>query len=163
MDTLRAIYTKRNTPVSLLIRCANPVSITRIAPVSHVIAVDGDTGYGIEANMLHGVRRAPLSELLSGATIVADISYQVLEARPGLIWMRETADRHAEYDFKGALGLGLSPTRDWQEDTDWFCFEFFANAMAKSGRKAFLNNARVSGYMLMSLNPFMCGYPVAVK
>ncbi len=154
MNRIHAIFTKRPYNVgSMLIRCANPVSFIKIAPVSHVIIVDGLTGYGIEANMVHGVRRALLSEMMKGLTLVEQIRYEVPDAEAGLVWARQTAQRKAKYDFRGALALGLEPDRDWQQDTDWFCFEFGCNVLAKSGRKVFSNHARVTGNMLMSIHP----------
>jgi hypothetical protein len=150
--TLRALYvTRKFNPVSVAIRIANPVSITKIAPASHVICVDGD--YAIEANMLHGVRRVPLKEALGTAKIVADISYSVPDADAGLTWLRSEAARNAPYDWKGAFGLGLAPDRNWQNPEDWFCFELFAAGMCKSGRTVFRDNAHVNAYMLMSLLP----------
>lgn len=154
MDQIQAIFTKRPYhPGSLLIRVANPVSFIKIAPASHVIIVDGKSGYGMEASMTHGVRRALLSEMLKGLTTVARIKYDVPDAEAGLVWARETAQRKAKYDYRGALALGLAPDRDWQEDTDWFCFEFGCNVLAKSGRKIFSNSARITANMLMSVNP----------
>lgn len=154
MDTIQAYFTKRPyNPGSLLIRAANPVSLLRIAPVSHVVVIDSESGYAMEASMLHGVRRAAIDEVLTGLTIVQRVSFQVPDAEAGLAWMRATAERKAKYDFKGAFGLGLAPDRDWQEDDDWFCFEYVANGLAKAGRDTFANHARVTGYMLMSLVP----------
>lgn len=156
MDLLRGIYTIRPYhPASLLIRVANPVSVVRIAPASHVIAMDGDTGYGFEASFLHDIRRAPMEELLDGTKTVADISYQVPDAIAGRNWMQAEVDRKAKYDKWGALGLGIAPSRNWQSDEDWFCFEFFAMGMLKSGRRTFKNSGHVTAYMLMSLDPFM--------
>lgn len=155
MDQMKAIYTIRPfNPGSLLIRCANPVSFVKIAPASHVIAVDGE--YGIEASFEHGVRRALLREMLQKLTVVEEKTYDVPDSEAGLVWMRQTADRHAKYDLKGALALGLAPDRDWQEDDDWFCFEFFANGMRKAGRDTFNNNAHVTAYMLMSIKTQYC-------
>lgn len=150
MDQLRAIFTKRPYhPGSLLIRCANPVSFVKIAPASHVITVDGE--YGIEAHSHFGVRRARLTTLLKGLDVVTVKNYEVQNAEEGLRWGRESAERKDKYDFKGALALGLAPGRDWQDETDWFCFEHFANIMAKAGRKPFANNAHITAYMLLSL------------
>jgi hypothetical protein len=153
MDRIHGIFTKKPyNPASFLIRVANPVSFIHIGPASHVIAVDGTTGYGFEASALHGVRRALLKDMLKGCFVVEEKGYDVPNAKAGLDWLRETAERKAKYDFKGALALGLSPERNWQEDTDWFCFEYFAYGLEKAGRKTFSNNARVSAYMLMSLS-----------
>ncbi len=152
MDTINTIFTKRPlNPGSLLIRCANPVSFIKIAPASHVVILDGNTGFAMEASATHGVRRAPVAEIMSGLTVVCKKSFQVPDAELGLAWGRATCERKAKYDWRGALALGLAPDRKWQDDDDWFCFEFEANIMAKAGRIAFADNAHVTAYMLMSL------------
>lgn len=151
MQTISALFTTRPNPVSVAIRMANPVSFCKMGPASHAICVDGD--YALEANMLHGVRRVPLQDALDGAVVVAKREFVVPDAQQGLEWMRATAERKAKYDWKGALGLGLVPEREWQEDSEWFCFEYLANGMVKAGRPIFLNNAHVSAYMLLSIIP----------
>lgn len=150
---MKAIFTKRNHIGSLAIRIANPVSFIMIAPASHVILLDGNTGYGIEANASHGVRRAPLNDLLHGLIVVKEVAYEVPSPEIGLAWARRSVG--SKYDFKGALALGLAPDRDWQDESDWFCFEHFCNCMAKAGRKPFANHAHITAYMLLSLTPSM--------
>lgn len=154
MTLIRGIYTKRPlNPGSLLIRMVNPVSLFKMSPASHVIVVDGASGYGMEASASHGVRRAPLADMLKGLTVVQAIDYQVPNAESGLSWMRQQTAKGAKYDFKGALGLGLGTDRNWQDDDSWFCFEYFCKGLVEAGRPTFVNASRVGGYMLMSLDP----------
>jgi hypothetical protein len=154
MQYIEGIFIKRPyNPVSWAIRLGTPQSITTPSPASHVIAVDGD--YGIEANMLHGVRRVPLAEAIGSATVVARVKYEVRDAEAGLAFMRGEALRKAPYDFKGALGLGLAPGRQWQDSADWFCFELFAAGLASAGRALFVDNARISAVTLLTVNPNM--------
>lgn len=154
MERIEGLCTIRPfNPGSLLIRVANPVSIVKIAPASHIITIDGDTGYGIEASATHGVRRALLKDMLKGLTVVKRISHEVPDAEAGLQWGRLSAARKDKYDIKGALGLGLGPDRNWQDPADWFCFEHYAMIVLQAGRKTFVDNAHVTAYMLMSLHP----------
>lgn len=154
MNQVRVLYTKRPYNIgSMAIRCANPVSFVKIAPASHGMVLDGDSGYVIEATMEYGVRRALLSEALHGCVVVNDVVYEVPDAEAGMQWLRDTARRGAPYDWPGALGLGLAPDRNWQQDTDWFCFELIANCLAKAGRPLFIDNAHVTAYMLMNVVP----------
>ena len=152
MDTITGVFTKRNfNPMSLAIRMATPISITTMAPASHVVVLDGDTGFAMEANMLHGVRRVTVEEALKGAQIVTTKHFQVQNAVEGLGWMRKTAQEGAKYDFLGALGLGLAPGRSWQDPSSWFCFEYFCMGLAVAGRPTFTIHAHVNAHMLMSL------------
>jgi hypothetical protein len=124
-----------------------------MAPASHVITLDGNSGFAIEANMLHGVRRVTVEEAIRGAVVVSTVDYEVPDAEAGLVWLRATAERNADYDFKGAFGVALAPDRNWQEDSDWFCSELHANGMVKAGRRTFVDNARVTPYNLMCIEP----------
>lgn len=150
MDTLRAIFTRRDFNIaSLGIRWMVPRSRLAIAESSHVLAVDGD--HAIEAVMLHGVRRVPLDVALRRASIVSVVDYQVPDARQGLAFGRSQIGKG--YDYKGAAGLGLSPDRRWQDPQNWFCYELFAAMLAEAGRNLFVDHAHVTGSMLLSVNP----------
>ncbi len=154
MQTLRVVFTTRAwNPVSFAIRCANPVSFTTIAPASHAMVLDGDTGYVLEASMHGGVRRVPYGKATEGCVIVAVVDYNVPDAEAGLQWFRDTALRGAKYDWPGAFGLGIAPGRSWQDESDWFCFEAVAMCILKAGRETFADHAHVTAYMLMSLEP----------
>lgn len=150
MDYIEGIFTKRPfNPVSFAIRCATPVSLTTPSPASHVIILDGNTG--IEANMLHGVRQVPISIATEGAVIVQRKKFYVPDKEAGIAFLRGEAARKAPYDWKGAFGLGLAPTRNWQDDSAWFCFELLCAALAKAGRPVFADNAHINAQMLLSL------------
>jgi len=120
-----------------------------MARASHCMVVDGD--YIVEASTLHGVRRVLLSEAMKGCTEVGRITYQVPNAEAGLEWARHQVDKG--YDWKGALGLALSPDRDWQADDRWECFELAAATIHKAGRTIFRDTGHVSGNMLMAIRP----------
>jgi hypothetical protein len=151
MQTIRVLFTTRRfNPVSLLIRFMVPQSRLVLALASHCVIVDGDQG--IEASMLHGVRRGALADILAGSIVVATVDYQVEDAEAGLAWARGEAGRRARYDFGGAFGL-LEPGRDWQDPIAWFCFELAAMALEKAGRRLFRNAAHVTASHLLAVVP----------
>lgn len=155
MDKIDVYFTKRIiNPMSWVIRLANPVSFCKIAPASHCVVIDGMSGYAMQAAAENGVERLLLVDAMKGLQVVERKSFYVPDAKAGLDWMREVATRipPAPYDWKGALALGLAPGRNWQEDTDWFCFEYLAMGLEKAGLPIFRNNAHVTAYMLLSLN-----------
>lgn len=148
MELMTALYTTRPfNPMSIAIRAAAPVSIFHMAPASHVIIPDGNSGYVIEANMLHGVRRVEADVALKGLKIVRRVDYLVSNAETGLQALRDQVGK--KYDFKGALGIALAPDRKWQDDSEWFCSELFAFGLQQAGRYLFEDFARVTPYMLM--------------
>lgn len=156
MQVMTALFTTRPfNPMSIAIRAISPISLFKMAPASHVIIIDGDSGYAIEASMMHGVRRVNVDVALSGSKVVKRMDFEVEDAEAGLLALREIAWRGAKYDFKGALGLALEPDRNWQEDSEWFCSELFAYGLQKAGRPLFGDNARVTPYMLMCIAPYL--------
>lgn len=149
MKTIRVIYTTRRfNPISLAIRVLVPRAMFAPALASHCILVDGD--HGIEAAMLHGVRRVPLVECLAGSKIIETIDYLVPHPEDGIAWARNQVGKR--YDFAGAVGM-LAPGRSWQDPTDWFCYELAAMAIERAGRPIFRNVSMVSGSMLMAVIP----------
>lgn len=157
MDKMTGIFTVRPfNPISRAICMANPESIFKRGPASHVITLDGNSGFAMEANMLkRRVQRITVEDALKGARVVSEVDYEVPDAERGLRWMRGECERKAGYDFGGAFGLGLAPDRNWHDPENWFCFEFHAMGMVMAGREIFRDCARVSAHMLLSVNPHL--------
>lgn len=150
MDTITLIFTRRRwNPVSWLIRWALPQSRFYVGQASHCMICDGTDI--IEANMLHGVRRVNKDEALKGAEVVDIIGFQVPDALAGRKWLAEQIGK--PYDWRGAFGLALAPERNWQEESDWFCFELAAAALAKAGRRIFIDEGHITGTMLQIIHP----------
>lgn len=150
MNTIRVIFTRRKwNPVSWLIRWACPRSRFALALSSHCIVDAGIAVY--EAHMLHGVRCVDREVALKGQTVVKQTDYQVPDTLAGLKWA--SSQIGARYDWPGALGLGLTPGRDWKQDDKWFCYEFAAAVLHASGRPVFANLTHVGETALMSINP----------
>jgi len=166
--SIKVIFTRRTfNPMSLLIRWMVPRSRTTLAGSSHSMVVDGDTGHVIEAHMLDGVRRVPIATAIKGAKVVRIAVYEVADAKAGLDWWRSQICQykpnlprwmpawlqapvgvvlrliHNNYDFKGAVGIGIAPDRNWQDPINWSCFEGTARTIKEAGSDVFAE----SGYM----------------
>jgi hypothetical protein len=150
MNTITVLFTRRTwNPVSWLIRWAVPRSRFALGLSSHCLIDAGVAMY--EANMLHGVRCVPRDVALNGLTIVRQVAYQVPDAMAGYKWASEQVG--APYDWPGALGLGLTPDRDWKQDDKWFCYEYAAGVIQAAGRPVFANLTHVGETALMAINP----------
>jgi hypothetical protein len=150
MGTITVLFTHRRwNPVSWLIRWVMPRSRFALALSSHAIVVGPDKCY--EATMLHGVRAVDFASALKGQTVVRTIRYSVPDAVAGIAWAEDQCG--TRYDWRGALGLGLAPGRDWAEDDCWFCFEFAAAVLRAAGRPLFANLSHVGEIALMAINP----------
>jgi hypothetical protein len=150
MNTITVLFTRRKwNPVSWLIRWAVPRSRFSLALSSHCIIDAGEMLY--EATMLHGVRVVDRATALDGQTIVKETRYQVPDAPAGIVFAQSQVG--TPYDWPGALGLGLTPGRDWRQDDKWFCFEFAGAVLRAAGRPVFANLTHVGETALMSINP----------
>ena len=101
--------------------------------------------------MTHGVRRVLGKTALDGAVIVDVVDYSVPNAAAGIAWARSQVGK--EYDWRGVFGIALAPDRNWQDESDWFCFELAAAALAHAGRDLFADYAHITGSMLISMKP----------
>lgn len=150
MSAITVLFTTRRfNPISWLIRWAVPRSRFALSLSSHCIVADGMTAY--EATMLHGVRRTDLATALKGSILIDKRVYGVPDAAAGLAFAEAQVGK--SYDWPGALGLGLTPGRDWKQDDKWFCYEFAAAVIHASGRPIFASLTNVGETALMAINP----------
>jgi uncharacterized protein YycO len=150
MQTIRVHFTKRPwNPVSWLIRHTLPRSILAAALSSHAI-IDLCDGTAVEASMIHGVRRAPLADVLKGSEIVATREFGVPDRAAAVEWLQSQVG--TRYDFAGAFGL-LEPDRDWQREDAWFCYELAAAALTKAGLNLFNRLGSITERELLGINP----------
>lgn len=150
MDRITVLFTRRRWNIgSWLIRWAVPRSRFALALSSHCMIVDGDDVY--EATMLHGVRKVNRFTALQDQIIVKETRYQVPDAKAGVAWLGEQVG--SPYDWDGALGLALTPGRDWKQANKWFCYELAAGALQAAGRPVFENLTHVGETALMAINP----------
>ncbi len=101
--------------------------------------------------MLHGVRKISLEDALEHSIIIDKRQYSVPDADAGFAWAEAQIGK--SYDWAGALGLGLTPGRDWKQDDKWFCYEFAAAVIHASGRQVFASLSNVGETALMAINP----------
>lgn len=150
MGYITVIFTKRKfNPISWLIRWAVPRSRFALSLSSHCLIDDGDVIY--EANMLHGVRGVDRDTAMAGLTVVKITHYQVPDRLAGIAWAKRQCG--APYDWPGAIGLGLTPSRDWKQADKWFCYEYAAGILLGAGRPLFENLTHVNETALMAINP----------
>ncbi len=135
--------------MSWIIRYFTPRSRFHLAISSHCLICDGD--YLIDSTMLHGVRRNKVKDALKGQTIVRTVSYSVPNAEAGVAWARTQVG--LPYDYKGALGVALSPDRDWTKPDAWFCYELAAATIVAAGRDSFRSYGHISETTLMAIKP----------
>lgn len=157
---IHVLYTARLwNPLSWFIRWMVGPSKLSFQRSSHGMVVDGDCV--IEAHMIDGVRRVPRAVALKGARIVREAYYPVKDAEAGLAWYRAQACSykpqfaswvpkwlqavlaiplkvaHNNYDYKGAFGMGFAPDRDWQDPSEWSCYEGVAGTLKAAGSDVF--------------------------
>jgi len=175
-DHITLLFTRRRwNPVSLLIRWMKPRSRIALALSSHVIIAIGDTCY--EANMLTGVRKGARDDILKGQTIVRERVHFVPDLAAGIAFLERqlctyvpTAPgwvlaplrplacvvllmTHNNYDFGGALGLGLAPGENWADPSKWFCYELAAAFLKACGRNVFDELERICETALLAISP----------
>lgn len=175
MGTITLLFTRRRNPISWLIRWALPRSRFTLALSSHCMVDAGDEVF--EAHMIHGVRRAPRAAALAGAIITKTITYSVPDPAAGIawavtqlcgyestppawlplwaaiVWRKIDTLFHSNYDWRGALGLGFAPERNWADPSKWFCYEFGAGFIKACGRPVFANLSHVGETALMAIDP----------
>lgn len=173
-EYIHIIFTARLwNPFSWFIRWMVGPSKMAFQRSSHGIVVDGDNG--LEANMVYGVRSAPLSEIVKGAKIVRQAFYPVDNAEAGLAWYRAQACTYApqfaswvpawarklldvplrmwnsNYDWEGVFGMGFAPDRDWQDPSKWSCYEGCAGAIKAGGLDVFSDSGFITETTLWSI------------
>lgn len=175
-DRITVLFTRRaRSPISWLIRWAVPRSRFALALSSHCLIDAGEVLY--EATMLYGVREVDRATALHGATVVTRTSYQVPDAVAGLAWAKAQVCRYvpnpprwlparvrafcgavlkminSNYDWHGAIGLGLSPYRNWSDESAWYCYEFAAGVLRAAGRPVFAQLSHIGETALMAIDP----------
>ena len=94
---------------------------------SHSITIIGDRAY--EASMTHGCRAGTVDQLMKGIVIYRDMQVVV----PDIDAARAFAEAQVGkgYDFAGAVGIPLTYSEDWTDDSKWWCSDLtFAHLLA---------------------------------
>lgn len=150
MDKLTVVFTKdTRNPLSWLIRWVLPRSRFAWALSSHCYIVNGDDWYQSVAPK--GVCKVSRSEALRTDTIVKTIDYYVPNASAGIAFLESQLGK--KYDYKGAIGLGIGPDRNWSDSDRWFCYELAAMALKVSGGPQFNSVSHITEIALMAIAP----------
>lgn len=147
---LKIVFTKDSySPISWLIRWALPRSRFAFAASSHCYVVNCDKYY--DAHLFKGIRAIDEKTALKGSTIVKVIEYTILNPIRVSAWLDEQIGK--KYDWKGAFGLALKPSRNWAEDDSWFCYELAAAAIKVGGKDVFNNISHITETALFAIEP----------
>jgi hypothetical protein len=94
---------------------------------SHAITIIGNRAY--EASMTHGCRAGTVDELMEGMAIYRDMPVRVPDLDAAIAFAEAQSGKR--YDFAGALGIPLTYSEDWADDSKWWCSdEAFAIVLA---------------------------------
>lgn len=120
--TVRLTSRWPHNPLSLLIGIA-----AGSRQFSHVIAIIGERAY--EASMTHGCRAGSIEELMEGVAIYRDMQVWVPDLDAAIAFAEAQSGKG--YDFAGAVGIPLTYSEDWSDDSKWWCSdEAFAILLA---------------------------------
>jgi len=100
---------------------------------SHAIAIIGDRAY--EASMTHGCRAGTVEELMKGIVVYRDMQVWV----PDIDAARAFAEAQIGkgYDWAGAVGIPLTYSEDWSDDSKWWCSDFVFAIVLAGGTRLF--------------------------
>ena len=157
MDHITVIFTKDIwSPISWLIRWALPRSRFSIAQSSHCYIEAGNDGTNdstlFEASPFNGVDITTFEDVLKSNRVVAVKNYYVADKKLAMSFL--IAQLNKKYDYKGAVGMALSPDRIWHEDDSWFCYELAAGAIKAGGGVQFECLSHINETALFAIESF---------
>jgi uncharacterized protein YycO len=150
MNTITIVFTKNKYSFfSWLVRWAIPRSRFSLALSSHCLIMDDDNTHCYDTMPHSGVRYSKLEDVMDGATVVRILTYKVTDSKAGFDFLTQQLGK--PYDLKGAIGLGLNPYREWDDEKSWFCFELAAATLKEAGLDIFVDINHITEIPLMSL------------
>lgn len=94
---------------------------------SHAIAIIGARGY--EASMTHGCRAGTVDDVMKGIVVWRDMEVWVPDLDAAAAFAEAQVGKG--YDWPGAIGIPLTYSEDWADDSKWWCSDLvFAIVMA---------------------------------
>lgn len=116
----------------------NPVSLavgvlSGSRQFSHAITVIGERAY--EASMTHGCRAGAVDELMSGIVLYRDMDVWVTDLGAALRFAEEQVGKG--YDWLGAIGIPLTYSEDWSDDSCWWCSDLAFAIVLAGGTRLF--------------------------
>lgn len=150
MSTMTIVFTKNKWSFfSWLVRWAIPRSRFSLALSSHCVIMDENHTHCYDTMPHTGVRYSLLEKVMDGASVVRILTYTVPDAKAGFEFLTQQLGK--PYDLKGAMGLGLNPYREWEENNSWFCYELAAGALSAAGLDIFNDVNHITEIPLMSI------------
>lgn len=100
---------------------------------SHAFAIIEGRAY--EASMTHGCRVGTVAEIMTGIAVHRDMEVFV----PDLDAARAFAEKQVGkgYDWIGAVGIPLTYSEDWADDSRWWCSELVFAILLAGGVRLF--------------------------
>ena len=100
---------------------------------SHSITIIGERAS--EASMTHGCRAGTVDQLMKGIVVYRDMQVVV----PDIDAARAFAEAQVgkDYDFAGAVGIPLTYSEDWTDDSKWWCSDLTFAIVLAGGLRLF--------------------------
>lgn len=107
---------------------------------SHAVAIIGERAY--EASMTHGCRAGAVHELMEGIVAYRDMQVLVPDLDAAIEFAEAQCDPDPpaapkKYDWAGAIGIPLTYSQDWADDTRWWCSELIFAIILAGGTRLF--------------------------
>jgi len=134
---------------SWIVRWTLPHSRFKLAESSHCYIAVGEDDLLYEAIAIAGVRRTLLEDVMATDKIVRVLKFPVPNIEEASIFLENQLGK--KYDYKGVIGLALNPSRRWEEDDCWFCYELAAATLKAGGLDIFTNISHVTEASFFSI------------
>jgi hypothetical protein len=100
---------------------------------SHAIAIIEDRAY--EASMMHGCRAGTVEVVMDGIVIYRDMPVWVPDIDAAIAFAEAQVGKG--YDWPGAIGIPLTYSEDWSDDSCWWCSDLVFAIILASGTRLF--------------------------
>ena len=100
---------------------------------SHAIAIIGDRAY--DASMTHGCRACSVAEAMEGIVVYRDMPVWVPDLDAAIAFAEAQAGKG--YDWPGAIGIPLTYSEDWSDDSAWWCSDLLFAILLAGGVRLF--------------------------
>jgi hypothetical protein len=100
---------------------------------SHAVAIIGERAY--EASMTHGCRADAVAEIMAGIVVYRDMPVWVPDLDAAIAFAEAQAGKG--YDWPGAIGIPLTYSDDWSDDSRWWCSDLVFAIVLAGGTRLF--------------------------
>jgi hypothetical protein len=126
---------------------------------SHAIAIIEEKAY--EASMTHGCRAGSVANLMEGIVVYRDMRVWVPDIDAAIKFAEEQCNPVApatpkRYDWAGVIGIPLTYSEDWADESRWWCSELVFAVVMAGGTRLF-DPAVMKRVRPIDLQ--MCDYP----